>query len=351
MQVNHGTTYRFRLISSSGFYPFEFSIDNHTFDVIAADGDYLQRSGPFNYLQIQAGERYDILIKADKLTGRFWMRAYTLEASFPDHQILGVLSYDGSNALPTASAYLGNSTGTRRANCFHDYGADCISAAGFKPLIPQTIGEPDITTSIHLRFLRGPLMNATRWAEPETPPLFAGGDFSRLPGVFPCNASLTLADRTARLGENCTSVLHLDLGAKVRVVMDNLWYAAHIAGLHSIHLHGHSFAVLRMAYGEYTGQELNVIDPPMRDTVIVPPGGHTVIQFTADNPGAWMLHCHQDLHLNDGMATIISTAPDMLRNLRPPKDFAICSHWDAVAYEGNPSSEPLVAPEPEHWPY
>jgi hypothetical protein len=106
-----------------------------------------------------------------------------------------------------------------------------------------------------------------------------------------------------------------------------------------------------MGYGAYAGQALNVVDPPFRDTVIVPPGGYTVIQFTADNPGAWMLHCHQDLHLNDGMATIISTAPERLQGLRPPADFPICKTWDTVTYEGNPYSEPHIAAEPEHWPY
>ena len=33
-------------------------------------------------------------------------------------------------------------------------------------------------------------------------------------------------------------------------------------------------------------------NPMRRDTVTVPPGGSTTIRFRADNPGAWLLHCH-----------------------------------------------------------
>lgn len=30
-------------------------------------------------------------------------------------------------------------------------------------------------------------------------------------------------------------------------------------------------------------------DAPLKDTVLVPNGGYTVIRFTADNPGTWHL--------------------------------------------------------------
>lgn len=33
-------------------------------------------------------------------------------------------------------------------------------------------------------------------------------------------------------------------------------------------------------------------NPMRRDTIAVPPGGSATIRFRADNPGAWLLHCH-----------------------------------------------------------
>lgn len=35
-----------------------------------------------------------------------------------------------------------------------------------------------------------------------------------------------------------------------------------------------------------------------------------VIEFLADNPGWWFLHCHIDGHSNNGMAIAVSELPD-----------------------------------------
>ena len=63
---------------------------------------------------------------------------------------------------------------------------------------------------------------------------------------------------------------------------------------HPIHLHGHTFRV-----GD---------DPagPRKDTVNVLPGETVVVEFDADNPGQWMVHCHNTYHLERGMAMVMS---------------------------------------------
>ena len=33
------------------------------------------------------------------------------------------------------------------------------------------------------------------------------------------------------------------------------------------------------------GEDLNLVNPPVKDTLTVPPGGYVVIRFKADNPG------------------------------------------------------------------
>ena len=40
-----------------------------------------------------------------------------------------------------------------------------------------------------------------------------------------------------------------------------------------------------------------------RDTVIIHPGRELAFEFDADNPGAWMFHCHNAYHLDAGMTT------------------------------------------------
>jgi FtsP/CotA-like multicopper oxidase with cupredoxin domain len=65
---------------------------------------------------------------------------------------------------------------------------------------------------------------------------------------------------------------------------------------HPMHLHGHFFRVLNEA-GEYA---------PLKHTVDVPPHGSRVIEFRANEPGRWMLHCHNLYHMKSGMGRLIN---------------------------------------------
>lgn len=74
-------------------------------------------------------------------------------------------------------------------------------------------------------------------------------------------------------------------GERIRIEMTNstsMW--------HPMHLHGHTFGVPE--HGRLR-----------RDTVIIHPGQSLAFEFDADNPGAWMFHCHNAYHLDAGMTT------------------------------------------------
>ncbi|TDP43492.1 multicopper oxidase family protein [Zavarzinia compransoris] len=64
---------------------------------------------------------------------------------------------------------------------------------------------------------------------------------------------------------------------------------------HPMHLHGHHFDVVAIDGRPVAG--------PRRDTVLVPAGATVGIAFDADNPGRWLLHCHNLLHMATGMMT------------------------------------------------
>ncbi len=66
---------------------------------------------------------------------------------------------------------------------------------------------------------------------------------------------------------------------------------------HPMHLHGHVFEVV-----EIDGKRLECA---VRDTVLVMPNQTVVVQFDADNPGVWPLHCHILYHLEAGMMTVV----------------------------------------------
>lgn len=64
---------------------------------------------------------------------------------------------------------------------------------------------------------------------------------------------------------------------------------------HPMHLHGHTFQVNT---GSGTGAR--------KDTVIVLPMQALEVDVEADNPGQWLLHCHNLYHGESGMMTVLS---------------------------------------------
>ncbi|MFF0609845.1 multicopper oxidase family protein [Nocardia tengchongensis] len=64
---------------------------------------------------------------------------------------------------------------------------------------------------------------------------------------------------------------------------------------HPMHLHGHTYQVVNR---DGTG--------PRKDTSIVTPMQTVEVDFDADNPGQWMLHCHNAYHGEAGMMSILS---------------------------------------------
>ncbi|MET8453209.1 multicopper oxidase family protein [Streptomyces sp. NPDC005209] len=78
-------------------------------------------------------------------------------------------------------------------------------------------------------------------------------------------------------------------GERVRLTLVNatdMW--------HPLHLHGHTFSL--------TG--LDAVGA-RKDTALVLPHRKLVVDFDADNPGLWMLHCHNQYHSESGMMTIL----------------------------------------------
>ena len=75
-----------------------------------------------------------------------------------------------------------------------------------------------------------------------------------------------------------------------------LTFANQTAMWHPMHLHGHTFQVIK-ADGS---------PGPRKDTVIVTPMQSVSVLLVADNPGIWMLHCHNGYHMDAGMMTTLN---------------------------------------------
>lgn len=77
-------------------------------------------------------------------------------------------------------------------------------------------------------------------------------------------------------------------GDRVRLEFNNsttMW--------HPLHLHGHTFALGGRPGGA------------RKDTAVILPGATLTADFDADNPGLWMLHCHNVYHADAGMMTVL----------------------------------------------
>lgn len=88
------------------------------------------------------------------------------------------------------------------------------------------------------------------------------------------------------------SPIVVESGKRVEIIFKNSTTMSH-----PMHFHGHIFQVVAINGKEVAGA--------VRDTVLVMPESELTIQFDADNPGVWPLHCHILYHLEAGMLTTV----------------------------------------------
>ena len=87
-------------------------------------------------------------------------------------------------------------------------------------------------------------------------------------------------------------LFHLKQGARYRLRMRNA-----SDDIHPVHLHRHTFELTKIA-----GQSTAGV---MKDVVMV--GGYQEVEmdFTADNPGLTLFHCHHQLHMDMGFMALM----------------------------------------------
>jgi FtsP/CotA-like multicopper oxidase with cupredoxin domain len=91
--------------------------------------------------------------------------------------------------------------------------------------------------------------------------------------------------------DNPSPAYHLRSGLRYRLRMRNA-----SDDIHPIHLHRHSFELTKFAGVPTSGL--------VKDVVMV--GGYQEVEvdFTADNPGLTLFHCHQQLHMDYGFMSL-----------------------------------------------
>ncbi|CAE7032522.1 hypothetical protein CFE70_004627 [Pyrenophora teres f. teres 0-1] len=275
-----GKTYRIRLINAAVDTHFKFMIDNHTMSVIGSD---LVPIKPYNanVVSIGMGQRYDVIFTANQkaLADKFWMRAIPQSAcseSGNRDDIRGIVYYDAASAgEPSTSAF--------------EFKDNCVDETkNIVPFNPKTVGaNPSLTANEPVSVGLNP-DKLFRWTLNSTS-MVVQWDDPTLMQIMSGNKSF----------EQSNAVVQLPTADEWAYVV----ISTTIPVPHPIHLHGHDFFVVAQGSGAYTDDVvLNLDNPPRRDTAMLPSSGFMVMAFQADNPGAWLMHCHIGWHTSEGFA-------------------------------------------------
>lgn len=246
---------------------------------------------------------------ASSIADNFWLRAIPQSACSDNDNsddIKGIVYYGSSPSTPTTSAY--------------DYDDACDDETdNLVPYISKTVSTNDVTNSETAtvgfnsdRLFRWYLNDTTMvvdWKEPTLVQILNGNTTWETSNAV---LEVPTADEWVYIAVQTT-----------------------LAVPHPIHLHGHDFFIIAQGTGTYSSSTtLNLDNPPRRDTAMLPASGYLVIAFQADNPGAWLMHCHIGWHTSEGFALQIVERYDEIAGIT--NSTAVeenCSAWTSFQEE------------------
>ncbi|CAN4100983.1 unnamed protein product [Withania somnifera] len=328
LKVKSGKTYMLRIINAALNDDLFFRIANHTMTIVEADASYVK---PFetDTILITPGQTTNVLLKThyNPQQTTFVMAArpyFTGQGTFDNSTIAGFLIYDNHHYLPSsnnisiknlpiptlppinATSFVANFTNKFRA----------LASAKFPANVPRNVDK-------HFFFTVG--LGSNPCPKNQTCQVYTS-DFPSVP-LLPFNYTGTPPNNTDV--SNGTKVVVLPFNTSVEVVMQGTSILG--AESHPLHLHGYNFYVVGQGSGNFDPKKdpakYNLVDPVDRNTVGVPSGGWIAIRFLADNPGAWLMHCHFDVHLSWGLRMAWIVLDGKLANqklLPPPADLPKC---------------------------
>ena len=289
--VKQGNRYRFRLIGAQALYPFRFSIQGHTFTVVATDGTLIDPIENVHYLIINTGERYDILVDTTgKESKNYWIFAESLEDG-PNsrneifynpihlHRAEAILHYTDDESSPMIEINeIANNMSIwscsadapcKAVNCpFSNYkdnlSISCtnVDADEFKAYdvdfthheIPSAVFSPTETLFFNFGFdgeksTSGSSVDGVNFRFPAYPPLTEYAQFQSSEAVCPTRG----CDHQDFHHCACTQVIDISdrpEGSVIEMVITNrdVNIMSSSGTSHPVHLHGHYFYVVDIGY-------------------------------------------------------------------------------------------------------
>lgn len=244
LEVRQGEKVRLRLINAASATIYRVALAGHRLSVTHTDGQPVEPV-EVDVVRLGPGERYDVIVEADN--PGVWQLA--AEAEGTEKLARAVFRYrDNGGDAPPANQMPSELNGDLLLY-------DMLRAAPEAEKVPG--GEPD-----------------------DVVPLVLDGNEEKY----------TWSINGQRYPD--ADEIPIKRGDLVRFEFDNRSMMPH-----PMHLHGHFFQV-----DNGTGEG------PIKDTVIVEPMQKLAINWLADNPGDWAMHCHLLYHLEGGMFRVVKVA-------------------------------------------
>ena len=261
ISVQPGQRLRLRVVNAAATTNYVFALDGHSMTVTHADGSRVQPV-VVQAIPIGIGERWDVLVDCNN-PGTWSLAASTIE-NRSTTVVRGVVQYAGQTGPMPAATFVPTNLAS---GSLLNY-SQLASYFPVQPISPT----PNRTFTASLGMGMGPsgmihTINGQTW-----------------PNVTPFQAAA---------GEQ----------VQMSIVNNGMMM---MPEYHPMHVHGHFFRLMGTAGG--------TANPPKKDTVLIRPNGQpgssATVQITMDNPGRWLLHCHNMEHMATGMMTAIEYLGD-----------------------------------------
>ena len=244
IRVKQGQRVLFHLLNASATRQMNLALPGHKFEVMTLDGNPVPTRASVDVLQLAVAERADVIVEMNQ----------------PGIWVLGATrDEDRTNGMGVVVEY-GGQTGEPQWRAVQpspwDYSIFAATGSAVHPA-----PEPDGRFDLEFHMLPDEGMPFNKWT--------VNGK------VFPN-----------------TDAIRVKRGRRYRLALHN----GHEDG-HPIHLHRHLFEVVKIGDKPVSGL--------IKDTINVPRDSTIEVDFVADNPGASLLHCHMQQHMDYGFKTLI----------------------------------------------
>ena len=356
LSVESGKTYLLRVANGGILSLLNLVIQGHTLTVVELDGiPCIPKT--VSSLDLQAGQRASVLVKADQTPGTYWIDVATRGRTSVRYGS-GLLQYDGLTSPSNLEGAFGeNNTALQMLRKEHPLSTDNnftrSQQQGYEsPQAGKMPSKSDVAKSFVFLNTQERFVEGTVDHHPlsDTGGIGIGDKLEDRPQCF-CDEKLGFlkwaVNRRTFINPE-TPLLHqmfygtekrtpaelekenfymIEKGKTYDIVLQNYPACNGVCENHPWHLHGHHFwhvGTFEGVYdpkagypssgggGNFIRDTINLVGAfPAQNTTpgtgetcnsLLKPCGFTVIRFVANNPGAWLFHCHIDWHLVMGMS-------------------------------------------------